>query len=61
MQRYINRHLQVVKVLPHRAARAKLARARANDLIVNAEFRDAGAFDPMRKEVTHVLPGHLVR
>ena len=61
MQGQIDRHVQVVKALPDRAARAELAGPRADDLIIDAEFGNTRAFDPLRKKVAHVLAGNLRR
>src|SRR6266540_1102303 len=58
-QRQLNRHVEVVKVLAHGSARAKLSGARANYLIVNTELRNARAFDPLREEVAHVPTDNL--
>ena len=59
MQGQFNRHLQVFDVLAHRATRAELAGARADYLIVDAEFGYARAFHPLREEVTHILARNL--
>ena len=59
MQGQFNRHLQVFDVLAHRATRAELAGARADYLIVDAEFRHARAFHPLREKVAHVLAHNL--
>ena len=59
MQSQLNRQLQVFDVLAHRPTRAELAGARADYLIVDAEFRHAGAFHPLREEVAHVLARDL--
>ena len=60
MQGDVDRHLEIVKVLSQRAARPKLSGARADDLIINAEFRHAGAFDPLREEISQVAAGNLI-
>src|SRR5215471_21520082 len=61
MQRDVDRHVKVIEVLPHSAARPELAGAGANDLIVHAEFGNAGAFNPLSKEVAHIAAGDLRR
>ena len=53
--------LRCFEVLLDRAASAKLAGARANDLIIDGKLRHAGAFQPLRKEVAHVLAANLRR
>ena len=61
MKHQLDRHVQILKRLPNGAARAELTRARANDLVINAEFRHPRAFNPLREEVPHVAAGDLRR
>jgi hypothetical protein len=59
-QHQVDRHTQRFEVLFDGATRAKLACARADDLVVDRKLRHARALNPLREEVTQVVVGNFI-